>query len=109
VTGAITPSAKVTCEVPPAVNAIVSVPLKNRPTFVSPVLVNEGALAVPSGTDSRPVRVTVPVSVGAAVFAFVATAVAILLNSVSISEPFTILPELPEGRLSFAAKLVVLV
>ena len=81
-------------------------PPSTRKAPVSPVASLESVVSV---TSSTPVRVTVPVSVGAAIFAFVATAVAILLNSVSISEPFTILPELPEGRLSFAAKLVVLV
>ena len=53
--------------------------------------------------------VTVPVKVGLAVSALVALAVAMLLNSVSISVPLTILAALPEGRESFVAKLVVLV
>jgi hypothetical protein len=42
-------------------------------------------------------------------FALVADAVAMLLNSVSISAPLTILLALPEGKESFAAKLVVFV
>jgi hypothetical protein len=41
--------------------------------------------------------------------ALVATAVAILLNSVSISVPLTIFKALPVGRLSLLAKLVLLV
>jgi hypothetical protein len=40
--------------------------------------------------------------------AFVADAVAMLLNSVSISVPFTILLASPETKESLAAKLVVL-
>ena len=47
--------------------------------------------------------------VGLAVSALVALAVAMLLNSASISVPLTILAALPEGRESFVAKLVVLV
>jgi hypothetical protein len=35
-----------------------------------------------------------------------AIALAIALSSVSISVPFTILPELPVGKLSFAVKFV---
>ena len=53
--------------------------------------------------------VTVPVNVGLAMFALVADAVAMLVNSVSISAPLTILLALPEGKESFAAKLVVFV
>ena len=41
--------------------------------------------------------------------ALVATAVAMLLNSVSISVPLTILAGLPEGNESFVAKFVDLV
>ena len=54
-------------------------------------------------------KVVVPVSAALLAFALVADAVAMLLNSVSISEPFTIFAELPEGRASFAAKSVVFV
>jgi hypothetical protein len=50
--------------------------------------------------------VTVPVKVGLAELALVATAVAMLLYSVSISVPLTILAALPEGRESFVAKLI---
>jgi hypothetical protein len=53
--------------------------------------------------------VVVPVNVGLAMFDLVATAVAILSNSVSNSVPLMILPLSPEGKLSFAAKSVVLV
>ena len=53
--------------------------------------------------------VTVPVNVGPAVSALVATAVAMLLNSVSISVPLTILLALPEGKESLVAKFVVFV
>ena len=49
--------------------------------------------------------VTVPVNVGDATSAFVALAVAMLLNSVSISLHFTILAGFPDARSSFAAKL----
>ena len=52
---------------------------------------------------------TVPVNVGEARLAFVALAVAMLLNSPEKSEPLIILPVLPEGRLSLAAKSVVTV
>jgi hypothetical protein len=55
------------------------------------------------------VAVTVPVNVGLAVFAFVALAVAMLLNSESISVPLTILFGSPELRESLVAKLVVFV
>ncbi len=48
----------------------------------------------------------VPVNVGLARSALVATAVAILLNSVSISVPLTILPALPDASASLAAKSV---
>ena len=47
-----------------------------------------------------------PVNVGDAVLALVAIAVEILLNSVSISVPFTIFDGLPEASASLAAKLV---
>lgn len=47
--------------------------------------------------------------VGPEVSALVATAVAMLVNSVSISEPRTTLFESPLLRLSLAVKLVVLV
>ena len=53
--------------------------------------------------------VTVPVNVGEAVFDLVATAVAILSNSVFISVPLTILLASPEGKESLVAKFVVLV
>jgi len=49
------------------------------------------------------------VNVGDAVSALVATAVAMLLNSVSISVPLTILRGSPEGSASLVAKLVLLV
>ena len=88
---------------PPAVNARVSPALKKRPTLVSPVFVILGSLAEPSGKE------TTPVNVGLAVFALVATAVAILSNSVFISVPLTILFAFPEGKASLVAKLVVLV
>tara|TARA_R110000803_G_scaffold18624_5_gene49458 strand:- start:602 stop:889 length:288 start_codon:yes stop_codon:yes gene_type:complete len=52
---------------------------------------------------------TVPVNVGDAVLALELTAVCMAENSVSISEPFTILEGLPDTRLSLAVKLVVLV
>jgi len=51
-------------------------------------------------------KVAVPVKEGPAKSALVAIAVAILLNSVSISVPLTILPALPEGSESFDAKSV---
>ena len=54
-------------------------------------------------------NVVVPVSAAPAASALVATAVAMLLNSVSISVPLTILAASPEGRLSFAAKFTVFV
>ena len=54
VTGLMTPSAKVTWAVPPAVNDISSVPEKYRPWFVSPVFVITGAEADPSGKDNTP-------------------------------------------------------
>ena len=47
--------------------------------------------------------VTVPVNVGSAVSDFEFVAVAILLNSVSISVPLTILAGLPEASVSLAA------
>ena len=50
-----------------------------------------------------------PVIAAEALSVFVATAVAILLNSVSISVPLTIFRGLPGDRLSFDAKFVVLV
>lgn len=50
-----------------------------------------------------------PVKVGLARSAFVAIAVAMLLNSVSISVPLTILFASPDGRVSLVAKLVLLV
>tara|TARA_R110002096_G_scaffold275618_1_gene469355 strand:- start:386 stop:631 length:246 start_codon:yes stop_codon:yes gene_type:complete len=58
VTGAITPSAKVTCDVPPAVNARVSAALKNKPALVSPVFVKEGEPAEPSARLTMPPTVT---------------------------------------------------
>jgi hypothetical protein len=54
-------------------------------------------------------NVGVPVKVGPDKSALVAMAVAILLNSVSISVPLTIFKELPEERLSLLAKLVAFV
>jgi hypothetical protein len=51
----------------------------------------------------------VPVSAALFALALVADAVAMLLNSVSISAPLTILAALPEGRESLAAKFVVFV
>jgi hypothetical protein len=63
-------------------------------------------LRVPSDKVSNTV---VPVSAALLEFALVADAVAMLLNSVSISAPLTILAALPEGSESFAAKFVVLV
>jgi hypothetical protein len=53
--------------------------------------------------------VGVPVRAGLAKSAFVATAVEMLLNSVSSSVPLTILSGLPLERLSLDAKLVDLV
>jgi hypothetical protein len=53
--------------------------------------------------------VSVPVNVGEAEFDLVATAVAMLSNSVFISVPLTILAGLPEGNESFVAKFVDLV
>ena len=53
--------------------------------------------------------VGVPVKVGDAKSALVATAVAMLLNSVSISVPLTIFKGLPEDRLSLVAKFVLFV
>jgi hypothetical protein len=53
--------------------------------------------------------VGVPVKVGLAKSALVAMAVAMLLNSVSISVPLTIFNGLPEDKLSFVAKFVLLV
>ena len=70
---------------------------------MSPVFVIAGALAVPSGNETALVN-TAPLE-----FSLVATAVAMLLNSVSISDPLTTLLELPVLRLSLAAKLTVLV
>jgi hypothetical protein len=55
------------------------------------------------------VPVTLPVNVGDAKSALVAMAVAMLLNSVSISVPLTILSGSPEVSASFVAKLVLLV
>ena len=54
-------------------------------------------------------RVTVPVNVGLALSALVPLATAMLLNSVSISVPLTILAGLPETKASLVAKFVVLV
>jgi hypothetical protein len=54
-------------------------------------------------------NVGVPVKVGLAKSALVAIAVAMSLNSVSISVPLTILSGLPLVRLSLVAKLVDLV
>jgi hypothetical protein len=50
--------------------------------------------------------VGVPVNTGLSRSAFVATAIAMLLNSVSISVPLTIFKGLPRGRVSLEAKLV---
>ena len=97
-----TPSAIVNCAVPAAVKAKVSAALKNKPLLVSPVLVIEGFPAEPSGNE------TTPVNVGLAMSDFVATAVDMLSNSVSISAPLTILLESPETKESLAVKLVVL-
>ena len=52
VTGAITPSVIVNCEVPPAVNANVSAAGKCKPVLVSPVFVIEGADALPSPNET---------------------------------------------------------
>jgi len=49
---------------------------------------------------------TVPVKVGLAKSALVAIEVAMLLNSVSISVPFTIFRALPEDKASLVAKFV---
>jgi hypothetical protein len=51
----------------------------------------------------------VPVKVGDRLSAFVATAVAMLLNSASISVPLTIFRALPVAKLSLDAKLVLFV
>lgn len=48
----------------------------------------------------------VPVNVGLLMSALEATAEATAVNSVSISVPLIILPELPLGRLSLAVKFV---
>ena len=48
-----------------------------------------------------------PVNAGLAVFALEAIALEIALNSLSISVPLTILPELPLGNVSFVAKFVI--
>ena len=53
--------------------------------------------------------VVVPVNVGPARLAFVATAVAMLSNSVLTSVPLTTLAALPDTRASLAAKFVVFV
>jgi hypothetical protein len=63
-------------------------------------------LVVPSDKVSNTV---VPVNAALLASALVADAVAMLLNSESISVPLTILLALPEGNESFAAKFVVLV
>ena len=65
---------------------------------------------VPPSATARSVMPTIvpPVIAAEALSVFVATAVAILLNSVSISVPLTIFKGLPELRLSLVAKLVVL-
>lgn len=62
-----------------------------------------------AGVPSAGVTSVGLVSVGDAVSALVATAVAMLLNSVSISVPLTILSGSPEGSASLVAKLVLLV
>jgi hypothetical protein len=54
----------------------------------------------------RSTNVAVPVNVGLMLSDLLLTAVAMLLNSVSISVPRTILSGLPEGRVSFVAKFV---
>lgn len=56
---------------------------------------------------SKPGRVTVPVKVGEAKSAFVATAVAIASNSVSNRLPRIFLEALPVGSESLAVKFVV--
>jgi hypothetical protein len=73
------------------------------PEIAPPTMVAVKALmvAVPA--------VNVPVNEGDAVSAFVATAVAMLLNSVSISVPLTILAALPDAKESFDAKSVLFV
>jgi hypothetical protein len=64
----------------------------------------------PSATAKSVMPVIVPPVIAAAELSvFVATAVAILLNSVSISVPLTIFKGLPGDRLSLVAKLVVFV
>ena len=64
----------------------------------------------PSATAKSVMPVIVPPVIAAeALSVFVATAVAILLNSVSISVPLTIFKGLPGDRLSLVAKLVDLV
>ena len=57
VTGAITPSVIVNCEVPPAVNANVSAAGKCKPVLVSPVFVIEGADALPSPNETAEIAV----------------------------------------------------
>jgi hypothetical protein len=51
----------------------------------------------------------IPVNVGALKLDLVATAVAMFVNSSSISVPLTVLSALPVGKASFDAKLVALV
>ena len=62
-----------------------------------------------AGVPSAGVTSTGLVRVGDVVSALVATAVAMLLNSVSISVPLTILSGSPEGSASLVAKLVLFV
>ena len=53
----------VNCAAPPAVKDNTSSALKNKPVFVSPVLVIEGAEAEPSGIESILLNVAAPVNV----------------------------------------------
>lgn len=64
-------------------------------------------VTVTAPADTVP-AVTVPVNVGLALSALVATAVAMLVNSVSISDPRTTFAGSPVVSVSFAVKLVVL-
>ena len=67
------------------------------------------AICVLSVATSAVGAVGVPVNAGDAVSALDEIADAIALNSSSSSVPLTILPALPEGRVSLVAKLVAFV
>ena len=88
-------------------------PSARKRSLNSREVVPKAAPSAASGTNAVVATivgpVTVPVKVGEAMFDLVATAVAILSNSSSISAPLTILLALPEGNESFAVKLVVFV